>query len=123
MHPPLLPFLVFFLGAGTLLVCQQLFFQYLYDVKLGAAAVEIVIFRRFVILSIPYDEVAACERISVGKAIFSFSLGLVNRPFTGYVLLHRKRGFFLRRFLVTPNRPDEFCAEVIARARRQLTEV
>jgi hypothetical protein len=121
MNPPLLPFLIFFVGAGTLLVCQQLFFQYVYDVRLGAAAVEIVIFKRFVVFSIPYEEIAACERISVLKAIFSFSFGLVNRPFTGFVLIHRRRGFFWRRILVTPNCPNEFCNEVIARARRLLT--
>ena len=59
MYPSLVPFLVFFIGAGALLVCQQFFFQYLYDVKLGAEAVEIVIFKRFVIHSIPYEEIAA----------------------------------------------------------------
>ena len=114
--------LAFALLAGALLVCQQLRFQYLYDVKLGAAAVEIVIFKRFVVLSIPYEEIAACERISVLKAIFSFSFGLVNRPFTGFVLLHRRRGFFRRRILVTPNCPNEFCNEVTARLQPRLTE-
>ena len=116
MHPPLLPLLVFFLGAGALLVCQQLVFQYLYDVRLGAAAVEIVVFKRFVILSIPYEEIAECERISLLKAIFSFSRGFVNRPFTGFVLLHRKRDLLGRRILVTPSRPNEFCGQVIVRA-------
>ena len=116
MNPSVLPFLVFFLGAGALFVCQQLFFQHLYDVKLGAAAVEIVVFKRFVILSVRYEEIAKCERISLLKALFSFSSGFVNRPFTGFVLLHRKQGLFRRRILVTPSRPNEFCNEVIARS-------
>ena len=112
----------FVLMAGALLVCQQLVFQYLYDVKLGAAAVEIVIFKRSVVSSIPYEEIAACERVSVLKAIFSFSFGLVNRPFIGFVLLHRRRGFFWRRILVTPSCPNEFCNEVTARLQRPLAE-
>jgi hypothetical protein len=120
MHPPLLPFLVFFLGAAVLLVFQQFFFQYLYDVRLAAAAVEIAIFKRFVVFSIPYEEISAVETVSFVEAVFSFSLGLVNRPFGGLLLLHRKRGLF-RRVLVSPSRSEEFRAEVIARARRRLT--
>jgi hypothetical protein len=87
---------------------------------LGAAAVEIVIFKRFVVFSIPYEEITAVETVSFIEAAFSFSLGWVNRPFGGRLLLHRKRGLF-RRVLVTPSRPEEFQAEVIARARRLLT--
>jgi hypothetical protein len=107
MPASLLLFFAFALLAGTLLVCQQLFCHYFYDVKLGAAAVEIVIFKRFVVFSVPYKEIARFERVSFVQAIFSFALGLVNRPFGEYILLHRTRGFF-RRILVTPGRSDEF---------------
>jgi hypothetical protein len=107
MPVSLLLFFAFALLAGILLVCQQLFCHYLYDVKLGAAAVEIVIFKRVVIFSVPYEEIARFERVSFVQGLFSFSLGLVNRPFGEYILIHRTRGLF-RRILVSPVRPDEF---------------
>jgi hypothetical protein len=122
MHPPLLLFVAFFVAAAAFLGLVQLFYHYLYDVRLGATAVEIAVFKRFVIFSVPYEEIAAAEKLSFVEAAFTFSLGLLNRPFGGRVLLHRNRGFF-RRILVTPSRSEEFRAEVIARARRRLTEV
>jgi hypothetical protein len=44
------------------LICQQLLFHYIYDVQLGAAAVEIVVFKRLVIFSIPYGDIVRVER-------------------------------------------------------------
>jgi hypothetical protein len=64
------------------------------DVRLGAAAVEIVIFKRFVVFSIPYEEIAAVETVSFVEAVFSFSLGLVNRPLGRLLLLHRSEACF-----------------------------
>ena len=104
--PPWL-FFAFFLLVGILLIFQQLLFHYIYDVQLGAADVEIVVFKRLVIFSIPYGDIVRVERVSFVQAIFSFALGLVNRPFGEYFLLHRTRGLF-RRILVTPSGSDEF---------------
>ena len=112
MTTPLSFFLTLCSFASTLFVVWQLVLRYLYDVKLGTAAVEIVVFKRFVIFSIPYEEVATLQRISFVEAIFSFAFGLVNRPFGGYVLLHRNRGLF-RKILVTPGRSDEFCSALL----------
>jgi hypothetical protein len=114
MSTTLLFFFALALVAGSMLVSLQLFCPYFYDVKLGGAAVEIVIFKRFVVLRIPYDEIAAVERVSFMRAIFSFSLGLANRPFGEFILLHRTRGFF-RRILVTPSRSDEFYDALLRR--------
>lgn len=121
MHPPLLPFIAFFLMAAVFFGLVQLFCHYLYDVRLGAAAVEIVMFKRFVVFSIPYEEITAVETVSFVEAVFSFSLGLVNRPFGGLLLIHRKRGLN-RRVLVSPSRSAEFRDEVLARARQRLAE-
>jgi len=107
VNPPSWLFPAIFLLVGAMLVYQKFLFQYVYDVRLGAAAVEIIIFKRLVILSIPYEEIVGVERVSFVQAIFSFALGLVNRPFGEYFLLRRTRGIF-RRILVTPNRSDEF---------------
>jgi hypothetical protein len=92
---------------------QQLFCHYLFDVRLGSAAVEIVIFKRFVTFAIPYDEITRFDKVSFWEAAFSWGFNLVNRPFGTYVLLHRTRGFF-RRIVVSPSRPDEFCDALIA---------
>jgi hypothetical protein len=104
---PLL-FLAFLAMAAIVLGCWQLFCHYLYDVKLGAAAVEIVIFKRFVTFAIPYDEITRFDKVSFWQAAFSAPFHLVNRPFGTHVLLHRTGGFF-RRILVSPSHADEFC--------------
>jgi hypothetical protein len=105
MPASLLLFLAFAPLVGTVLLSEQLFGHYFYDVKLGVAAVEIVIFKRFVIFSVPYEEIARFERVSFVQGLFSFSLGLVNRPFGEYILIHRTRGLF-RRILVSPGPCD-----------------
>lgn len=120
MHPSSQFFLGFFPVVVAVLVVTQFLFQYVYDVGLGAAAVEIVIFKRFVVFSIPYEEIEACASVSRLEVTFILALVLVSRPFGGCVLLRRNRGF-IRRIVVTPGRPEEFRAEVIARARRLLT--
>ena len=104
---PLWLFFAFLLLAGILLACQQRLFHYIYDVQLGAAAVEIVVFKRLVVFSIPYEDIVRVERVSFVQAMFSFTLGLVNRPFAQYFIIHRTRGVF-RRILVTPSGSDEF---------------
>jgi hypothetical protein len=90
---------------------SQLFSHYLVEVRLGAAAVEIVIFKRFVAFTIPFDEITIF--FSFWEAAFSRSFNLVSRPFGPYVLLYRTRGFF-RRVIVTPSDADEFCDALIA---------
>jgi hypothetical protein len=92
---------VFFWGV-------QLFYQYLFDVRLGATAVEFVVFKRFVVGAIPRDQINRFDKLSFWETAFSGGLGLWSRPFGPYVLLHRDRGF-LRRIIVTPRDPDEFC--------------
>ena len=62
---------------------------------------------RGLLFSIPYGGILRVERVSFVQAIFSFALGLVNRPFGEYFLLHRTRGL-LRRIVVTPSGSDEF---------------
>jgi hypothetical protein len=118
---PLWLFFAFPLLAGILLICQQLLFHYVYDVELRAAAVEIVVFKRLVILSIPYGDIVRVERVSFMQAIFSFALGLVNRPFGQYFLVHRTRGLF-RRILVTPSGSDEFYNTLMMRLSYLPTE-
>jgi hypothetical protein len=91
----------------------QLFSHYLFEVRLGAAAVEIVIFKRFVAFAIPFDEITRFDKLSFWEAAFSWGFNLVSRPFGPYVLLYRTRGFF-RRVIVTPSDADAFCNALIA---------
>lgn len=86
----------------------QLFSHYLCEVRLGAAAVEFVILKRFVVWAIPRDEIMRFDKISFWEAAFTWAINLVNRPFGPYVLLHRDRGIF-RKVIVTPRDADAFC--------------
>ena len=95
----------FFLAVITL-TC--LFYHYTYDVRLGSAGVELIVFKRFVVFSIPYGELGRVERGSIGNRMFSFAFSLVNRPCGKAFVLYRNRGFLLRRILVTPGDPDAF---------------
>jgi hypothetical protein len=92
----------------------QLLSHYLVDVRLGGTAVEIVIFKRFVALAIPYDEITRFDKLSFWESLFSAPFHLINRPFGTYVLLHRDGGL-LRRLLVSPSDADEFCDALKAR--------
>jgi len=56
------PFL--FLGMVPMALSLQLFYHYLFDVRLGATAVEFVIFKRFVVWAIPRDEITRFDKLS-----------------------------------------------------------
>ena len=86
----------------------QLLFHYLFDVRLGATAVEFVILKRFAVWAIPRDEIIRFDKVSFWEAAFSWGFNLVSRPFGPYVLLHRDRGL-IRRVIVTPRDAEEFC--------------
>ena len=111
------PALFFFaipLLAGIMFLCAQLLLHYIYDVRLGATAVEIVMFKWLVVFSIPYEDLAGVQRVSFVEAIFSFGLGFVNRPFGKFFILHRSRGLS-RRILVTPSDSDTFYNKLMER--------
>ena len=91
----------------------QLFSRHLFEIRLGAAAVEVVLFKRFVAFAIPFDEITRFDKVSFWEAAFSWGFNLVSRPFGPYVLLYRARGIF-RRVIVTPSDADEFCNALIA---------
>jgi len=99
------PFL--FLAMVPMALSLQLFYHYLFDVRLGATAVEFVIFKRFVVWAIPRDEITRFDKLSFLETAFA-GFCFPSRPFGPYVLLHRDRGFFWR-VIVTPRDADEFC--------------
>jgi hypothetical protein len=104
-NPAPLIFLAMIPMAEVFFGGMQLFSHYFFEVRLGAAAVEFVILKRFVIWAIPRDEIARFDRSIWGG--FG-AVNLVNRPFGPFVVIHRDRGIF-REFVVTPRDADEFC--------------
>jgi hypothetical protein len=102
---------------------MQLFSHYVFEVRLGAAAVEFVLLKRFVVWAIPRDEITRFDRISFWEVGFTCAFRLVNRPLGPYVLLHRDRGIF-RKYIVSPRDADAFCnafREQWASAHRSVT--
>src|ERR1700743_3699652 len=104
-NPAPLLFLAMIPMAAVFFGGLQLFSHYLFEVRLGVAAVEFVILKRFVVWAIPRDEIVRFDR-SIWGGFGAFKL--VNRPLGPFVVIHRDRGIF-RKFIVTPRDADEFC--------------
>jgi hypothetical protein len=107
-NPAPLIFLAMVPMAVVLFGGMQLFSHYLFEVRLGAAAVEFVILKRFVVWAIPRDEIIRFDKVSFWEGAFTPAFKAVNRPFGQYVLLHRDRGL-IRRIIVSPKDADDFC--------------
>ncbi len=121
MLPTVISFLVAILAVVVFLFARPVVLRWMIEYRRDPDAVRVVVFRRFPIVTIPYHAIVEVRRVSSDEVLVPRSgvmlaaIRVGNRWTREAVLIVRRKG--LRRgVVITPERPDEFVADVRARA-------
>ncbi len=111
----LIPFIVFALLAGFFYVFTP--HRFIYDYRLTETAVEVALFGRFPLVTIPFVEITGIERVGRFPISALSSFGFLNRPFHPGVVIQKNGPFFVvlpSRIYLTPKNRDRFYDDVKA---------
>lgn len=100
----------------TLLLAQCVF-RYIYNYRITRNGIEIVLFRKLPIISIPFENIADIREIAFWETLpfksidMFFALRLGNKVW-GKIVLVQQRQSIIKILLITPTNTDEFVREV-----------
>jgi hypothetical protein len=108
------PIGIFLILAAIVIIISSFFLgPYISEYKLSEHSIEFVIFGKIRVWKISYHDISDVYPTSLISILLNphFGLTLMNRPFTRYVEIHKRRGIF-RYLLITPDAPQEFVRTV-----------
>lgn len=95
---------------------------WLYDVKIDTLGIRFVLFQWLTVNLLPWENIDSVREIGVlspgSLTAYNFKSRFLSRTF----LIHKRRGWFARKVLVTPKDPDLFLSAIRANGIATLPE-
>jgi hypothetical protein len=110
-------------ALAAVLLCSALLFQfagrYVYNYQVTGRGIEIVLFGRFPLKRVPFNNIAEVRVGPTTREMLPFKgIAFGNRVWGQTVLVRQKTGL-VRRLFITPDNPEQFVRKV----REQLPPV